>query len=535
MNVCLVYYAAIALTGFDLSGARNTYILYTDIYRSRFVSHNPSLSSFVEPYIIYRGKEERGDGKFFDTFVIANHFAFYHNKNTSTKYWWNDYLNQVFGLPMVGNGILTKPGYNSSTAASLQIRESCLSKLIPVENDTMMLISFYCRNRDDILDEKGGYLGFRFLDANMNEIRYDLRELSWSSYLGVWFRYVDVGSMWEQKTFKIVLPQGCATVDVYIGSWMSEDIVLDEIAVSFGEVKIYEDFEKTRSGWRFGYFPQLKDGADYWKILPAIDSLLVVYSDETGEDFTLNIILTIPWSYQSGQTNNFGSIGGRKVNLTRKEDALLAVSWFVDQCLENWSRLHPKKLKLLGFYWLNEEGNDSEFIDLEIVAEELHHRGCMLYGSCFNNLWQRMSFGPNYFQVFDCVWLQPNAWPVAYKKDSLYFRKVSQALEIGALEGDIEYVRNYGIPLGELAEIDALADSLRAGIVIEWVAGQEEVLNHGRVLDYINFDEKYKHNLEGKKILVYDDKGFGQHCCYSSSSVFREQYDAMYTFVVENR
>ncbi|MGB3479113.1 MAG: DUF4855 domain-containing protein [bacterium] len=508
----------------------NGYLLYIDSNNSRYQnSDSHTFEDFILPYMVYYDQKNKPVEIFFDTFVLID-LTFYNTSYTTTKYWWYDFINRLFKPKYQRSPFVVEPGYNSKKAACLNVKESCI--YFNLSKTQYLTLSFYAKNEGKNI--KAGYMGFKSYPTN-SEQSYTDNGFIWSEYLGIWYKYLNVDSIWQKYTYEIQIKPPFDSVTLYLGKWLSSSLFLDSIEIATSNRKVISGFEHNDKKWYFKMSPIIDDitMSDY---VFCLDTLAEKCSRliETG-DMKLDVVITIPWSHLSSNSHFFGVIKGKNIDLSKKDDANIAVKWYIDACIQRWSRAKPKHLNLLGFYWLNEEGHDFKVVDLKEIASYIHKKGYIVLGSSYNKFWMKPSLDINYFKTFDCIFMQPNIWPVNYKENNQFYEYAQKSFAMGGLTKDTSYIKENGIPADEFAEIQQQADSLNAGVVIEWVPGQENIMNYGRVLDYCNNNRKLKHNYLGKNILIFDNGGFGQFCYRSENPIFRRQYDEVYKFVKLNR
>lgn len=506
----------------------NGIIVDINFGRSKYIS-NKSIEEFLLPYIIYYDTCGNPCDRYFDTFVIID-YVFYNNEYMATKYWWNDFINHLFepqykkSLPLIDEGYKGKKGILLSPALSY-IWTS-------LSNIEALSISFYAKTIGKV--SKAGYFGFKAFPTDI-EFLLPNNNFVQSDYLGIFYKYFEADKIWQHHNYKISLNSTVDSIQLFIGKWQSTFLFLDEVKITASNRVFYSNFEKKDRIWNFSC-SQRDYPAKEVNFISYLDSLVRKCSFLIGEkNLKLDVIIMIPWSYLSAKGCSLRFLNSKDFDLTTRSGANMAVKWFIDEVIKRWTKTKPHYLKLLGFYWLNEEGGDITKVNIKEIYKYINAKGYILVGSCYNKYWRFPSLDTSYFNTFNIIFMQPNVWPVNYKKESNFYNYVQKSHEMGGLSKDTIYIKRWGIPIEELVEIQKRADSLDAGIVIEWVAGQEQLLNRGRVLDYCNNKGKLEHSFMGRDILVFDNSGFGQFCSRSEEKIFRNQYDEVYNFVKLNR
>lgn len=506
----------------------NSYMIDIDASRNRYL-YNLSFEDYISPYIVYQNQDNNYTDRFFDTFIFAD-LSFYNNEYLTTMYWWEDFIDRLFTINSKRSPWIIESGYKSKKAVCLNVKESCIYTILT--NVHSFTLSFMVKSIGETIS--AGYVGFRPypLDTQQNYIDYGF---IWSDYLQIWYRYFNADSTWQHYTFDINFPYPYDSLILCLGKWKSSILFLDKVDITGPEVQLEGDYEQTSCGWNFTVDPA-KDEPIIHNYLLRLDDLIGEYLNLThSQDSRVNVVIMIPLTHLSFTDHFFGKIDEKNTYLSEESDVNTIVKWYIDECIDRWEKVRPDHLTLLGFYWLNEEGNDSLHIDLKNIADFVHNRGYNILGSAYNKYWMTPSLSSNYFSIFDYIFMQPNVWPANYKKDARFFEYVQRSFKMGGLRKDSVYVKKWGIPIDEITEIQLLVDSLNTGVVIEWVPGQEDVFYYGRVLDYCNNNKKLEHSFLGKNILVYDNGGFGQYCNRSNNYIYREQYEEVYNFIRINR
>lgn len=518
----------------EQAGVENVVLFYYDPPRRNFETCRSLADAFL-PYVGYIDSHGRIADTFFDGVVLIDLKPFVKNPAAATKERWGKYITKTFKVWPVGQKpVLSQPGYLSDHSVQIPYRNACIHQDLISAKDGKLTLTLHTRveNMNDERDD--GYVGVAVFDRLDRPIRQGVTGLTYSTYLGIWYRYVNADTSWQERRIQFRLPPDAVHFSTFLGSWHTPGIYYDNVRLS-GGMLIEGGFEGGGSGWKGSDFPKPTLQYDSSAILVALDRAARAVSERLEyPEMKMKVILTIPWDRRSHLQARFGGVDGSECDLRKPADATRAVKWFVRTCHKEWQSLKPERLELAGFYWLNEKGNDSDKVIFPGILNYVHELGYRLYASPYPSYWRRRpSMGKEYVSWFDCLWLQPNAWPPdpQGKRSKHFYSVVKRAYDRGWLAADSTWVRNNGIPLEELREAEIIAESLNMGINMEWSGGQEVVKGYGRILDYINRDGSLPHDFTEASHLFYDDGGFGWYCCYSDSAVFREQYDAVYRFV----
>jgi hypothetical protein len=518
----------------EQAGIRNAVLFYYDPPRSHFVGCQSLVDAFL-PYVGYVDSRCEITDTFFDGIVLIDLRPFYKNPSAATKERWTEYISKTFRVWSVSHEpVLSEPGHSSDHSVCIPYRNACVYKDRIAARDEELTVTLYARVEDPSDDTQDGYFGVAAFDRSNRQLDKGVAGLIYSTYLGIWYRYVDAEDFWEPKSIRFRLPRETEHFSIFLGAWHTPGICYDDVKLN-GSLLIGGGFEEEASGWSAAHFPYPTLQFDSSAILAALDRAAMEVSRQLGyPDMRVKVILTIPWDRSSHLQANFGRVDRRECDLRNPSDATRAVKWFVRTCQREWKALAPEWLELAGFYWLSEEGKDLDKVIFPDIRDYVHELGYRLYGSPYPSYWRRkVSMGEEYVAFFDCLWLQPNVWPadLGGNKSKHFYSVVKRAYEMGWLSADSAWVRDNGIPLDELKEAEAVAESLNMGINMEWVEGQESMQGYGRILDYMNTDRSLSHDFSEASHLFYDDGGFGWYCCRSDSPVFRDQYDGVYRFV----
>lgn len=174
--------------------------------------------------------------------------------------------------------------------------------------------------------------------------------------------------------------------------------------------------------------------------LDALNKAVKIVNETLAKDEVANVIIAIP--YPSTRQSNFGKLDeqSRSLNFagmkTGDEKRFLAVSWFVGEVLARWEAAGFSNLKLVGFYWNQEDiepRNSPQILDPVIsnTANLLHGNGLRFYWipyyqACGFRNWQQLGF--------DVAMLQPNFSFSSLTLDEAEDR-LKQAAELANLYG----------------------------------------------------------------------------------------------------
>ncbi|MBQ4317310.1 MAG: DUF4855 domain-containing protein, partial [Clostridia bacterium] len=195
---------------------------------------------------------------------------------------------------------------------------------------------------------------------------------------------------------------------------------------------------------------------------------------------------------------NFGSLGGREVDMSKIEDRKYAVKWMIDEQLRLYTQAGYENLDLLGFYWLEEWLSKDDKELLNYTSEYLHSLGLTFlwipyYRANEYKSWQNYGF--------DIACMQPNMyWDLACDKERV-FACAEETKELGmCVEIEID---NF-----------ALTNGVYYNKYLDYLAGCMETGAMNSVKMY----------YQGGKEGVY----YGS--CYSSGIRARSIYDLTYKY-----
>lgn len=142
------------------------------------------------------------------------------------------------------------------------------------------------------------------------------------------------------------------------------------------------------------------------RFLPKINKVISgIKPSVPGTFIPRKIVLTIPLIVN----DNWGELDGVALHPSNetaegRADRATIAKWFVDECLKRFAEKDYENLKLIGFYWHEENGRIWEENGMKI-ANHIHSYGLNFYWvpwfNAYNNTkWKEYGF--------DAAWLQPN-------------------------------------------------------------------------------------------------------------------------------
>lgn len=145
---------------------------------------------------------------------------------------------------------------------------------------------------------------------------------------------------------------------------------------------------------------------DDGRFLPKINKVISgIKPSVPGTFIPRKIVLTIPLIVN----DNWGELDGVALHPSNetaegRADRATIAKWFVDECLKRFAEKDYENLKLIGFYWHEENGRIWEENGMKI-ANHIHSYGLNFYWvpwfNAYNNTkWKEYGF--------DAAWLQPN-------------------------------------------------------------------------------------------------------------------------------
>lgn len=145
-----------------------------------------------------------------------------------------------------------------------------------------------------------------------------------------------------------------------------------------------------------------------------VDALEIAFGKAKEElnspDKKAGVALTI--LYPGENCVNFGSLGGKNLDLSKMEDRKYAVKWIIDEQIRLFNERNYENLDLFGFYWLEEYkmGGAQGYKDVELfnyASDYLHSLGMKFiwipwFRANGYNDWKSLGF--------DSVCMQPNMY-----------------------------------------------------------------------------------------------------------------------------
>jgi hypothetical protein len=250
------------------------------------------------------------------------------------------------------------------------------------------------------------------------------------------------------------------------------------------------------------------------------------------------VILTIPWS--NVNHGEFGDIDQKLVQLDSASASVVAAKWFVDEALQRWKSLPAElrqRLYLDGFYWLAEAPSpyfkkEDQLQALKSIAMYIQSKGLRFYLSPYNRGFERPSYDSAYFEHFDSVWLQPNAWPTPGAKNPHWATEYAakHVCQPTTLEG----LLRDGVPVCEVDDMVNVAVQHPRNVTlnIEWREAPN--LDQDRVVEYIERVRSRK-QLLARGFAVYEDGGQLFQAARSDHGILRRHYRAMYDLIEKLR
>ncbi|MDL2287307.1 DUF4855 domain-containing protein [Eubacteriales bacterium OttesenSCG-928-G02] len=215
-------------------------------------------------------------------------------------------------------------------------------------------------------------------------------------------------------------------------------------------------------------------------------------------DYKAPIIFSFPFPYN--WVENFGSIDGKDLDLSDKEDRKLALRWFIHHQIETFENKNLNNLKIHGFYY-HEEGIDtSEANVVEIVKETNEYVASLGYTTCWIPYYMADNFELWKEFGFTTGILQPNyAFDINVPKSRLY--------------ESIDFSKKYGLGI----EIEV------AGIGFDFIERTKEYYYSCVETNAMN-DVIHMYYTGGMPGAVYDT--------YNSNIPYlKSMYDSTYKFI----
>ncbi|MDH7568679.1 MAG: DUF4855 domain-containing protein [Armatimonadota bacterium] len=134
----------------------------------------------------------------------------------------------------------------------------------------------------------------------------------------------------------------------------------------------------------------------------AVDAVGEILRDS---DHVCPVILMVP--YPSPKVTDFGDVDGdgASEDLSQLAGRVKVIRWFLNNALHRWGITTPRRLRLWGFYWMNEGVGQSDAEVVRATAALVHERGVQF-------LWIPWFRAPGYTRWrdlgFDVAIIQPN-------------------------------------------------------------------------------------------------------------------------------
>ncbi len=204
--------------------------------------------------------------------------------------------------------------------------------------------------------------------------------------------------------------------------------------------------------------------------------------------------------YPSYKSKNFGSLGGKELDLSKKEDREYAIKWIIDEQIRLYTEAGYENLDLLGFYWLEEEIYSKYDHDmLSYASNYLHSLGLKF-------IWIPWYQAPGYnnWRVygFDLACLQPNdMWP--------------ETSDVERVKSCANLCKGYGMSM----QIEASHDCALPDRYARYMRYLEGGMSSG-AMNSVKF-----YYQDGKTAVYYA-------ACYSKKKAFRSIYDLTYKYAM---
>ena len=140
------------------------------------------------------------------------------------------------------------------------------------------------------------------------------------------------------------------------------------------------------------------------KGLDALNQCIEKYKNILGDPkFKHKIVLGVPSTVANQK--NWGSLNGRELDFSRRDDQMTAIKWYIDNLVENFKKANMDNLELVGFYWIVESAKADMPRLTNDVSDYIHEIGKKFYwiphwGAVSNTNWKALGF--------DMAYQQPN-------------------------------------------------------------------------------------------------------------------------------
>ena len=138
------------------------------------------------------------------------------------------------------------------------------------------------------------------------------------------------------------------------------------------------------------------------KAFDALDKAITKAKQKYGEPpFRHKVIMMIP--FPAAEVNNWGTLNGRNLDFATPSNRIIALKWYIDTFLENFTRARYKNFDLEGFYWFQERETSKAPLEPEI-SNYIHQKGLRLYWIPYYNApghqrWKELGFDIAYMQT----------------------------------------------------------------------------------------------------------------------------------------
>ncbi len=226
--------------------------------------------------------------------------------------------------------------------------------------------------------------------------------------------------------------------------------------------------------------------------------------DLNDPDYRVKLVVMMP--YPPAGATNFGTLNGKKLDLSVEEDWKYAVDWYLKEVF-NYIKSKDDYIDFCGFYWINEYPNQMERI---IYANsQISKLGCKSYWIPY---FHSAGYLANETLGFDAITLQPN-----------HFFSDSTGNTLGA--GGTKIVET-------VAKLGAYADF---GVEFEFDLRLDTDVNaYNRFLDYLNTAANMGYQGPGYFRNWYEAGGGVYGVCYSKAPEIRMLYDNIYEVIKGN-
>jgi len=254
----------------------------------------------------------------------------------------------------------------------------------------------------------------------------------------------------------------------------------------------------NKTDWAY-YFDRLLFRPD--RSLAALDTCIRDVEQTLGPRPPVPVILMIP--YPSRAQKDFGDLDGdgRSEDLSQPADRERAVRWGVDQMLRRWKQTHFSRLKLWGFYWMNEGIGPHDEAIVRATAAYVHRLGYGLH------------------------WIPYYRAPGCDKLATL-------GIDFAVLQPNYAFMEQNGRRPEEqrLSDAAGLARRCRMGIEIEMTALGARA-DRENLWDYlIHGRDEFDGYMRGAVHAYYQGRDTIARLCHSDVPADRDLYEALYQF-----